>query len=226
MSWSEAPIGIAGAGRLGPALARILYDAGQPVVCIASRTPGRAAQAAALIGPKVEPLAYGDLAGRATRILIAVPDDALEGVAAQIGLRSGIALHTCGAKGAEALDALRRRGVSCGTLHPLQTVPDANEGARALDGAAFAISGDDCAIAWAACIAGLAHGRVLRVPDHARPLYHAAAVMASNHAVALMDAARQLMMQAGLEPEQALLALAPLIPPASRTHCASAPMQP
>jgi len=53
---------------------------------------------------------------------------------------------------------------------------------------------------------------VLNIRGQARPLYHAAAVMASNHLVALIDAAQGLLSEAaGVDRETALRALAPLV---------------
>jgi predicted short-subunit dehydrogenase-like oxidoreductase (DUF2520 family) len=150
----------------------------------------------------------------ASRILMAVPDAAISEVSDRIataGMGGGIALHTCGTLGPEALSRLRKKGVSCGTLHPLQTVVDAQQGARSLRGCAFAIDGDNRAIDWATQIVTHLQGEVLRIPQESRPLYHAAAVMASNYVVGLMDAAQQLMKMAGVDEKTALRALAPLL---------------
>ncbi|MGH9630477.1 MAG: Rossmann-like and DUF2520 domain-containing protein, partial [Bryobacteraceae bacterium] len=209
--WTREPIGIAGGGRVGQAIGRMLQQNGEPVVCVASRTPRHAKAAAVFIGPQVEPVSYAEMSSRASRLLISVPDDALEDVAGLLRAESGVALHTCGAAGSGALQALRSRGVSCGTLHPLQTIPSAAGGAASLNGIAFAVSGDDAAVAWAAQIAAFAKGTVLRIPDALRPLYHAAAVMASNYVIALLSAAQTLMEEAGVAPRDALNALAPIV---------------
>jgi predicted short-subunit dehydrogenase-like oxidoreductase (DUF2520 family) len=203
------PIGIAGAGRLARAIGCLLRDSRQPLASIASRTPARAQAAAEFIGAGIEAVTYADLAKHTQRILIAVPDDALEPVADTLVIDRGIVLHTCGARGAEALDRLRARGVSCGAIHPLQTIPEGS-GAAPLAGIHFAVSGDDAAVQWAEQITTAAHGRILRVASESRPLYHAAAVMAGNYLVALLSAAEDLMDLAGVPRAQALEALAPL----------------
>jgi predicted short-subunit dehydrogenase-like oxidoreductase (DUF2520 family) len=208
--WSRAPIGIAGGGRVGQAIGRILREAGEPVVCVASRSSGHARLAAEFIGAQVEAVTYAELPARASRLLISVPDEALESVAGALELEAGIVLHTCGARGPDALERLRGRGVSCGTLHPLQTIPDAAAGVAALRGAAFAVSGDDEAVAWAERIAALAGGEILRIATGSTALYHAAAVMASNYVTALLAAAQSLLAAAGVEAPRAWRALAPL----------------
>ena len=208
--FSVSSVGIAGAGRVAQALGRLLHTSGEPVAFVASRSLEHGRTAAAFIGPGVEAVSYSEIAQRARRILIAVPDSALEAVAAMLAMESGIVLHTCGAQGPDALRALAGRGVSCGAIHPLQTISDPESGVAALNGAAFAISGDAPALAWAERIARAANGRILRIPAGRRPLYHAAAVLAGNSITALLSAAQSLLIAAEVDPEEALQALGPL----------------
>lgn len=195
---------------MAQALGKLLSTRGEPVAFVASRSIEHARVAAAFLGRGVKAVSYSELAQRAPRILIAVSDSALETVASALGVRSGIVLHTCGNAGPEALRALQERGISCGAIHPLQTIADPETGASALDGVAFAISGDAPAVAWAEQIARLANGRALRIPADRRPLYHAAAVMASNYITALVSAAQTLLIAAHVDPGEALDALGPL----------------
>ncbi len=209
----EGPIALAGGGRIAQALGRLLRERGERVAAVASRDPERAAAAARFVGG-AEPVRYRDLPQYASLVLIAVADEALTSVAEELagaGMREGAALHTCGACGPEALSALAAGGVSCGTLHPLQTVASPEQGLSSLSGAAFAVTADGPAAAWAERIVTLLNGRVLRIPAGRRPLYHAAAVMASNYVVGLIDAAVVLMAAAGVEEVQALRAIAPLV---------------
>ena len=158
---------------------------------------------------------FAELARRATRVLIAVSDCAIAEVAQRLCRSAGtggIALHTCGAKDESELDALRAKGFACGTIHPLQTIASPEGGAASLPGCTFAISGDAAALGWARAIARLLDGGVLGVNRENRALYHAAAAMASNHLVALADAAQQMLAKAGgVDGETAMQALAPLV---------------
>ncbi len=183
------------------------------MAAIAGRDDRRIAAAAAFIGAGVQPVSYSELPSRCVRVLIAVPDDGLEAVAGILAqsMQGGEALHTCGARGPDALAPLEARGVSSAAMHPLQTVTTPEQGLTALPGAAFAITGSGPAGAWALHIVTLLGGEALQIPPHQRPLYHAAAVMASNYLLATIDAAVILMGSAGIEQEQALRALAPLI---------------
>jgi predicted short-subunit dehydrogenase-like oxidoreductase (DUF2520 family) len=206
-------IAIAGAGRVGQALGRLLQERGCRVAALASRSAGHATEAARFVGGGAQAVTYGELPRYARRILIAVPDDAIGeicGVLAEAGMHCGAALHTCGARGPEAAARLAAAGVSCGTLHPLQTVATPAEGVRSLMGAAFAMDGEGEAATWAEEIASLLGGHLLRIPASARPVYHAAAVMAGNYLIVLLGAAVMLMKEAGVEEAAALRALAPL----------------
>jgi predicted short-subunit dehydrogenase-like oxidoreductase (DUF2520 family) len=207
-------IAIAGAGRVAQALGRLLRERGEPVVAVASRNPEHARAAAAFIGG-VEAMPYTALPRSASRVIVAVSDDAIRAVAAALaaaGMRTGEALHISGALGPEALAPLAAHGVSCATLHPLQTVATPEQGVEALPGSYFGVAGEGEAAAWAERTAALLGGHVLRIPAGSEPLYHAAAVMASNYVVALVDAAAAILKEAaGVAPEDALAALAPLV---------------
>lgn len=207
------PVGIAGGGRLGQALGRLLHDKGEPVAVVACRTLEHARAAAAFIGEGVAAALYPELPRQACRILLTVPDDAVTNVAeilAAAGLE-GMALHTSGTLGLAALEPLARKGVACGSLHPLQTVATPAQGVTALPGAWFAVSGDARAAAWARRIVDLLGGRLFEISEENRPLYHAGAVMACNFFAALLDAGVRLFGQAGLGRQQALAALSPLV---------------
>jgi predicted short-subunit dehydrogenase-like oxidoreductase (DUF2520 family) len=199
----KEPVAIAGAGRLGQALARALREVGVPIACIANGTRPDG----------TELVDFTEIGRHASRVLIAVSDKAIESVAARIAASPGairIALHTCGAFGAEPLRPLAEVGVSCGSLHPLQTIRDPHDSA-ALRGIAFAVTGDSDALAWAGEIVALLQGWVFPIHPDRRQIYHAAAVMASNHVTAVLDAAGDMMRMAGLSPGAVWTALAPLV---------------
>ena len=210
---SGSPIGIAGTGRVAQALGRLLSEAGQPVVAIAGRNPERTARAAHFIGSRTTPVRIEGLPARASRLLIAVSDTAVEPVAALLarsGFQCGVALHTCGAKGPQALAVLAERGVSCGALHPLQSFASAEQGVTSVAGSSFAIDGSPEALDWASSIVTLLGGRSFRIRTQDRSLYHAAAVMVSNYIGALIHAAVTILEETGVAHSTALTAIAPL----------------
>lgn len=125
-------------------------------------------------------------------------------------MRGGVALHTSGTRGVEALQPLSDAGAHCGSLHPLQTISDLERGVAALHGAAFALDGDETALAWAHELVRAAEGRPLRIAENDRAAYHAAAVLAGNYLITLLDTAAGVFESIGIPRGQALLALAPL----------------
>jgi predicted short-subunit dehydrogenase-like oxidoreductase (DUF2520 family) len=65
----------------------------------------------------------------------------------------------------------------------------------------------------------------LRVPPEGHTYYHAAAVMASNYVIALVDAAVMLMRAAGIGDETARRALAPLVEASSANALRQGPVE-
>src|SRR5262245_39581991 len=124
MTERPAPIGIVGAGAVAQALGRCLHGCGQPVFGVASRSREHAEAAARFIGAGVRAVDVSELPANVSRVLVAVRDEGIQPVAellARSGMSGGIALHTCGAAGSDALKPLQNAGVACGVLHPLQT---------------------------------------------------------------------------------------------------------
>jgi predicted short-subunit dehydrogenase-like oxidoreductase (DUF2520 family) len=210
---AREPLAIVGAGRVAQALGRALQEGGERVIAVGSRSPRHAEQAAAFIGPGVRATDLRSIPALASTWIIAVSDTAIGAVAAQLAERDvarAIALHTCGALGPAALAPLAQRGAACGVFHPLQTIASPEQGAAALAGVTFGIAGDERAVAEATRLAHALEGRPMHIRPSAFPLYHAAAVMASNHMVAVIDAAVDLLVEAGVARAEALDALAPL----------------
>ena len=210
---TKGPIGIAGAGRVGQALGRLLHDAGLPVAAVASRTNTRASAAAAFVGAGVKAVGYADLPRCCSRLIIAVPDDALSRVACllrEFGWKDGLVIHTSGVHGTGVLDCLQAEGSSCAALHPLQTVPSPQQGVKSLLGCQYVLTGTGEAAEWAREIVALLGGRLLELPNEARALYHAAAVLLCNDFVVLAEAGFRLLEEAGLSREEAARAFVSL----------------
>jgi predicted short-subunit dehydrogenase-like oxidoreductase (DUF2520 family) len=135
-------------------------------------------------------------------VLLCVPDAAIPKVAAGVQPGPWVA-HVSGATPLAALEPHRRRF----GMHPLQTFTRAR-GAEQLDGAFAAVTAETDEARevgfWLARTLGL---RPFELADEARPLYHAAAAIASNYLVTLYRAASRLFEAAGAPPE----ALVPLM---------------
>jgi predicted short-subunit dehydrogenase-like oxidoreductase (DUF2520 family) len=163
-----------------------------------------------------------------TGVLIAVPDDALTEVVAalaELELPAGIpVLHASGSLSAEVLAPLAAKGHPVGGLHPLAAIADPVDGADRLRGATFGVEGEGAARELAVRLVSACDGYVLAIEPGGKALYHAAAVFASNYAVALMSVAERLMVQAGVAALDAQAALARLAVGAVQNVAAQGPV--
>lgn len=203
-------IGVVGAGRLGSALAMALTSCGYHVDNIASRDSSRAeALAARLEGTRS--VATASLVKTADLVILAVPDGAIETLARSLAWRIGQAVvHCSGALDLAPLATAAAAGALTGCFHPLQSFASA-DGAARFEGVTCGVEGAEPLGGWLETMASDLGGHPLRLEGVNRALYHAAAVLASNDVVALMAAAERTWAAAGLAPETARSALAPLL---------------
>lgn len=220
-------IGIVGAGRVAQSLGRLLKHRGANIIGIASRTINSAEAAASFLGSPVQPMRLSQLAAQTDHLLVAVTDSALAILAEELAaadFTSGTVLHTSGSAGLKPLAPLAAAGAFTGVLHPLQTVPTPESGIATLPGSYFTIGGHPQAVTWAAGIVALLEGHALKITSDAWPLYHAAAVMASNYQCALIDSALELLTHSGIDSESALRAIAPIVRAAAANILSSGPV--
>jgi predicted short-subunit dehydrogenase-like oxidoreductase (DUF2520 family) len=195
-------VGVLGPGRAGLGLGLALARAGYSVAAH-GRTPKP-------VPPPIEATSGGTppWLSRVEVILVAVPDDAIAGVAAQLARTSAVGqghtvLHLSGALDRTALDALESSGAALGSLHPLQTLADPASAPERLRGAVAVTEGDARAVRVARELAGAVGLHAVEIPSGSKAAYHAAGVFGSNYLVALLSVARRLLEGAGLPPELA-----------------------
>jgi predicted short-subunit dehydrogenase-like oxidoreductase (DUF2520 family) len=150
-----------------------------------------------------------------TAVFLTVPDGVVPEMAHALAGRGSApegcaAFHASGVLSADPLAPLHVQGYSVGSMHPLQTIAHPVSGAQRLPGSYFAISGEPEALTVARRLLFPLGARSITVPTTRRPLYHAAAVMASNHLLVVLAAASRLLIQAGAPEDEALDALIPL----------------
>jgi predicted short-subunit dehydrogenase-like oxidoreductase (DUF2520 family) len=203
-------IAVIGAGRVGTAIAILLQRAGHRIVAATGREPSRERVARYLPGvPFVDP---SEAAAAGDVVFVAVPDDAIGPVVADVAhaFRPGVwVAHLSGAARIGVMAPVREAGARPLGFHPLQTFPDVERALARFRGCVVAITADD--------EDGFLIGDVLardleaapfRLADELRPLYHAAAVFASNYVVATSAVAERLLGAAGVP--DPLAAMAPL----------------
>jgi predicted short-subunit dehydrogenase-like oxidoreductase (DUF2520 family) len=190
-------VAVIGAGRMGRGLAEALRETGVEV---------------ALLGRMRRP---EDTLGAAV-VLIATPDDAIGGVAAELARDRAVdelqvVLHLSGLLDRLALHALAFTGAGLGSFHPLQSIADPATARARLRGAFAGLEGDDRALEAGERLAAALGMRAVRLGPGAKPAYHAGAVIASNYTVVLAAVAEGLARQAGVAPAQAAALYLPLM---------------
>lgn len=218
MNASEPRIGhlwIVGAGRTGLAMGLRLHRSGAvDRLTVTGRRPSAPDHplfggSGAAYRPALDGVPPG-IAG----IVIAVPDGAIAEVAGRLASLHPSpdlpVLHTSGSRSTDVFAILAARGHPVGSVHPLAAIADPVDGAERLGGVTWGIEGEGPAQALAEGIVAACGGRALRIAPGGKPAYHAAAVFASNYAVALLSIAERLMEEAGVRAEDARSGLAAL----------------
>jgi predicted short-subunit dehydrogenase-like oxidoreductase (DUF2520 family) len=191
---------VLGAGRVGTAVAVLLARAGHEIAAVSGREGTRARAETWL--PGVPVLAAGEAAALGELVLIGVPDDLIsQTVTALAGAwhRGQWVAHLSGAAGLEILVPAFDAGARRLAVHPLQTFPDVERAIGALSGCAVAVTADDeGGYALGEALARDLGAAPFRLADELRPLYHAAAVFASNYLVVTSAIAERLFTNAGV----------------------------
>jgi predicted short-subunit dehydrogenase-like oxidoreductase (DUF2520 family) len=203
-----ATFALIGPGRAGATVALALVARGYRATAVAGRAPdapSTTATAACLDAPT----ALLSKAGRhASIVIIATPDAAIEGAAVAVAPsleRGALVVHLAGSIGLEVFAPLLalRPDIRVGAIHPLQSLPSTTMGLDRLPGSWAAIAGDPQVRE----LVDALEMRPFEVADDQRARYHATAVVASNHLVALLGQVERLAVAAGV-PFEAFLPLA------------------
>lgn len=206
-------VGIVGAGRVGSVLGAALQRAGHVVVAVSAVSDASVRRAERwLPAAPVRPL--DEVVAEAELVLLTVPDDALRTLVAGLAdadvWRAGqLVVHTSGAQGIGVLDPAAARGVLPLALHPAMTFAGRPEDIDRLAGAPWGITAPDEFRAVAETLVLELGGEPVWIPETARPLYHAALAITSNHLVTLVNDALDVLGRAGVgEPARLLAPLA------------------
>jgi len=205
-----------GVGRLTRALAPRLRAAGYRDLRVVTR---RAIRGPAPGGASVLRDARDAVRGSGV-VLLAVPDREISGVARALaaaipeGWRRRVVLHHAGALGRDVLSALARLGASTGVLHPLHVLGSPAVVGRTIAGSHARVEGDGRARHRARMLCrdlGLVPFELPAATRRRREAYHAAAALAANDVVALLELAVRGLEAAGLGRRRAIAALLPLV---------------
>ncbi len=207
---------VVGAGPVATALAGALRLGGVPVLGLWARKPAAARSAGSIAGVAAFSSAPPDLLLESEVVVLAVKDQVI-GEVAQMLVGTGlinkrhVMLHCAGAASAlEILAGVTGSVAGVGTMHPLSAIADAKLAMRTLKGTVFGVEGDEVGRTTASRLVAALGGIVLPLDGTQMAAYHAAAALASNYLVAVMDAAAAVLGSAGVSADDAARALVPL----------------
>jgi predicted short-subunit dehydrogenase-like oxidoreductase (DUF2520 family) len=149
-------------------------------------------------------------------IFITTTDDFIEPVCNEISDGNGVGpgkrvIHMSGAGGLDLLESARRSGAQVASIHPLQSFVDVKGVIENIPGSTFSITAKGEMKDWAIRIVKDLGGTPFFVSENDKPLYHAAACMASNYLVTLMSMVENIYRHLGLDADEATKSFWPLV---------------
>ncbi len=208
-------VSFVGAGRLARALAPALKNKGYTldeflVRGHLSRKKVNAGLAKTLLA---EARLIKDARFRSTIIWLCVPDDAIAPLAARLASsydwEGKVVFHSSGALPSSALAALRKRGASVASIHPMMSFSDVPMPIVA--GIVFGVEGDARAARLARRIVRDLGGTTLLLKEEDKTIYHLMSTFGSPLLIALLAGAEQLGGELRLSPASTRKAIAPLL---------------
>jgi len=208
-------VAILGLGKVGTAVGFFLRGAGYPIAAVAARSIESVSKGAEFTGGTAF-VDYTEAARRGRIVLITTVDDAIAPVCERITREGAIdpgkkVVHMSGACGLDVLQPAKRAGASVACIHPIQSFADVKNAIENIPGSSFGVTADGDSEAWALRIVQDLGGRAFIIADEDKPLYHAAACMASNYLVTLMHLVEGIYLRIGLSSDDALRAFWPLV---------------
>jgi len=212
-----------GCGKVGMALAEHLPAAGYRPMGFSSRSPASARQAAGIAGVPDRWFENSwDAAKDADIVFITTPDESIKDSSRIIfenkGFReNAVVFHCSGALASTELASVKSgkklSSIMIGSIHPLQSFAARQSGKsdNPFENIIMAVEGDPLAVEKAREVAMALGAKPFTIQTEGKVLYHAAAVVASNYLVTLMDLAIKLMAASGVSESEAFVILKPLI---------------
>ncbi len=210
-------IALIGVGRVGTAICKRLHLAGYSIEKVISRDRDRAIAACNFIGcatsaADIKPAT----AATAQIILLAVPDDQIGPLAQQLQTDVELStqttlVHFSGLHSAAIMQHNKAEAMLL-SLHPLLPFADNQIAFKKLVQCPCAVeSNNPSALATGERLVTAIDAIPFTIASNKKPLYHAAACIASNYLVTLLDSAQQLLNQCGIEDKQTTPLLLPLV---------------
>jgi predicted short-subunit dehydrogenase-like oxidoreductase (DUF2520 family) len=208
-------IGFIGAGKVGTAFGKYLTENGYKIIGYYSKNYTSAQKAANL----TDSTAYDkieDLVFEVNTLFITTPDDVIKEVCdflvtKKLINKSYIICHMSGGLSSDILKNAKDIGCSVYSLHPMQAFADIESSVKELKNTIFSIEGCEKKIQYLITLINELGNEIFLIDSKTKAIYHAAACVASNYLVTLIDYAVNLLNEIGLEKNLAIKAINPLL---------------
>jgi predicted short-subunit dehydrogenase-like oxidoreductase (DUF2520 family) len=209
-------IAIIGAGKVGTSIGYALKKKGYTITSVSCSSLASAKESTRIIGQGQPSVNTAETARLGEVVFITVPDDRIAGVVSELKTSDicwtgKTVFHCSGLHPAGILKPLKDKGASTASFHPIQSFSEKTPHIKTFRGISFGLEGGKKALLLARSLVLDLGGRPLTIQSQQKPLYHAACSISSNFLVVLLDTAVALFKAAGLEENQALAALLPLV---------------
>ena len=205
---------IIGTGMVGTAIGFLLKKAGCKIVAIADKSAAALLRAESYTGGKTYRKPQKVLPD-ADCLLITTPDDLILSVCKDIAqspsIKGKYVFHMSGAGGLNLLEPAKKAGAVVGSIHPLQSFSSIDNAIQNIPSSYFGITADAKAKIKAEAIVIALGGKPIYISAKQKPLYHAAACVASNYLVSLLNVVESIYQSIGISEKDAKKAYLPLI---------------
>lgn len=206
-------IGFIGAGKVGFSLGKYFSIHGLSLSGYASQHETSAKEAAQFTNSNVYSQ-YADLIADSDIIFLTVTDGAIATVwdsIKELPIAGRIFCHCSGSLSSGIFSDIEQCGAFGYSLHPLFAIHSKQTSYQDLSNTLFTLEGNKEHLSDMQTLIERLGNRVQIIPTEAKTKYHAAAVFASNHVVALAKVAIDLFQECGFSNDDALAAIAPLM---------------
>lgn len=206
-------IGFIGAGKVGTSMGKYLTERGIMINGYYSKTVRSAEEAADFTHTRVY-RTISSLAEDSDAVFVTVPDSVIGEVWDQLKIlpiKNKLISHFSGSLSSEIFSDIDRCGAYGYSIHPLFAFPDRYNSYKELSQAFITIEGHEKYRKKLSDMFESFGNRTSIIETKNKIRYHAAAAIASNLYVGLVDMSQQLLEQCGFVPEDAHRALASLI---------------
>ncbi|SKB05976.1 Rossmann-like and DUF2520 domain-containing protein [Aeromicrobium choanae] len=202
---SHPRVGVVGAGRVGAVLAARLQRAGHHLVGVSGRSDASHLRVQTLL-TDIPVLDRAEVVRRAEIVILAVPDDALADVVAELAPLAGpgrLFAHTSGRHGLAVLAPFVHAGARAIAMHPAMTFTGTEVDIDR--GCVFGVTAEPADRDVAETLVADLGGSVMWVEEADRATYHASLAHGANHLTTIVTQAMDLLREIGADDPAAVL---------------------